>query len=271
MKKILVRVVLAALILLLMVFVVIGLFLDSAIKRGVETIGPRLTKVDVKLDSVSLSLLSGSGSLKGLVVGNPEGFKTKSAISVDSASLSLKPRSVFSDKVIIKSINLKSPEITLETNFKGNNLGRIRSNLQDSTGGNPAKPAAAKGSAPTPPNQPKPEAQEANTGKKLQVDEFVITGAKVHLGVTALGGEAATVSLADIRLKDLGQGPEGITAAELTDQVLGVIEQQAVQASGSLAGNVKDVVSNLSTNLDKSGSNAVSNLSKSIGNLFKKK
>ena len=108
------------------------LFLDGAIKRGIETVGPRLAKVEIKLDSVSLSLLSGSGEIKRLLVGNPEGYKTPSAIAVGDASLSLQPGTVFSDKVIIKSIHVQAPEITFETelNMKNNNLNKILANLR---------------------------------------------------------------------------------------------------------------------------------------------
>src|SRR5437879_3341314 len=110
MKKILIRIVVVVLLLVVLAVVGVGLFLDSAVKQGVVTVGPRLTKVNVQLDSVSLSLLSGSGKLKGLVVGNPDGFKTPHAIRVGAASVSLVPSSVFADKVVIKSIRLEALE-----------------------------------------------------------------------------------------------------------------------------------------------------------------
>src|SRR5213593_604000 len=101
MKKIVIRILLALVILLVLAVVAVGLLLDGAVKRGVETGGPLRTKVAVKLDSVSLSILSGSGKMKGLVVGNPEGFKTPNAIQVGTASVSVSPSSVFSDKIVV--------------------------------------------------------------------------------------------------------------------------------------------------------------------------
>ena len=76
MKKLLIRLLIALVIVVVLVVVAIGLFLDSAIKKGVETIGPQVTKVDVKVEGVSLLLLSGSGKVKGLVLGNPQGYQT---------------------------------------------------------------------------------------------------------------------------------------------------------------------------------------------------
>jgi hypothetical protein len=62
-KKLIVRLLVAVVVLLLLAGVAVGLFLDSGIKRGVETPGPLLAKVPVKLESVSLSLFSGSGKI----------------------------------------------------------------------------------------------------------------------------------------------------------------------------------------------------------------
>ena len=122
MKKLIIRLLIALVVVVILAVLAMGLFLDEAIKRGVETFGPKLTKVDIKLQSVNLSLLSGAGTIKGLVVGNPEGYKTPSAISVGEATLALKPGSLLSDKIVIKTIKVQAPEITFETDLKHNNL-----------------------------------------------------------------------------------------------------------------------------------------------------
>src|SRR6266446_251191 len=144
MKKIVVRLLIALAVLVLLGVVAAHLFLDGAIKRGVETIGSKLTKVDVKLDAVSLSFLSGSGKIKGLMVGNPEGFKMPSAINVGLASLALKPGALLSDKVLIQSINVQAPEITFETDLRANNLSKILANLEAATGSGEKQPTQPK-------------------------------------------------------------------------------------------------------------------------------
>ena len=98
MKKILIGMVALVGVVVIAIVVGVALFLDSGIKRGVETLGPQLTKVDVKLDGVSVSLLSGTGKIKGLVVGNPAGYQTPHAIRVNAVTLALMPGSIFSDK-----------------------------------------------------------------------------------------------------------------------------------------------------------------------------
>lgn len=253
MKKILFRVLLVLILLLLIAAVAGHFFLDAAIKRGIETVGPKLTQVDIKLDSVHLLLLSGSGDLNGLVVGNPEGFKTANAISVGSTSLALRPASLLSDKIVIKSINVQAPEITFEQGLHGNNLTKIKANLQAATGG---------GSNQEP-------AKETQGGKKLEVDDIVINGGKLHVSVTGLGG--ATVSMPPIHLSGLGKGPEGITPAELTKEIMDALLDESIKQAGTVVADVSKGAKYLTNDLGKAATNATEKATKSITDLFKKK
>jgi len=255
MKKLAVRILIAIVVLVILVLVGLALFLDNAVKRGVETVGSKLTQTEVTLQGVSLSLMSGSGKIKGLVVGNPSGFKSPSAISIGTASLDLVPRSLFADKVIIKSINVQAPEITFETDLKENNLGKLQANVEAATGGS---------------KKPTPNSDEKKASKKLQVDDFQITGGKVLISLNALGGQSTTVNLPDIHLQGLGAGPEGITSAELTHKVLQLILQHATEAA---AGNVSQLAKsalNLTNSLPKSVGDA-EKITKGIGDLLKPK
>ncbi len=257
MKKLAIRLLIAFLVLILLAVLAVRFFLDGAIRRGVETVGPMVTKVDVKLAGVSLSLLTGSGKIKGLVVGNPEGYKTPSAIQVGSASLAVQPGSIFADKVVIRSVDVQAPEITFETDLKGNNLSKIMANVDETTGGG----------AKTKPS----DSAEKKAAKKLQVDDFRITGGKIHVSVTALGGQSVTVPLPEIHLSGLGQGPEGITAAELTKTVLQSIEKETVKAASGAVTDLSKQAANLTKNLGTNATGTVESVTKGIGGLFKKK
>ncbi len=249
MKK-LVKIVLGLLVLLIIALVVVFFSLDRIVKKGVETVGPSVAKVDVKLKSAKLSPFSGSGELQGFLVGNPPGFKTPAAIEVGSIAMKVDPGSVMSDKIVVRSINVKAPEITFEGGVGGNNLSKILDNIQGTEEKAPATKEEHKG-----------------TTKKLQVDDFIISGGKIHVSTAMLGGKAATVPLPEIHLTNLGQGPEGITPAELTKRVLKeILDGTLKSVSGSVGelgkeavGSVKD----LSTG-------AVNQATKKIGDLFKK-
>jgi uncharacterized protein involved in outer membrane biogenesis len=261
MKKLALRLAIALVVILILVFVALGLFLDSAVKRAVETIGPRLAKVEIKLDAVSLSLFSGGGKVKGMVVGNPEGYKTPSAMSVGLASLTLSPGSLLSDKIVIKSINVQAPEITFETDLKHNNLSQILSNLEAATGGGGDKPAPA-------PKEQAPKDKPSKPAKKLEVDDFLISDGKIHISATLLGGQSLTVPLPTIHLTDLGKDADGITAAELMKRVITEIEKAAAEAAKGAASGIGKAAGDLTKGAEKT---ATEKITKGLGDLLKKK
>lgn len=253
------------LVLALLAAVVFGfVFVGSIAKAGVEQVGPMVTKTSVKLDGASVSIFNGAGELKGFELGNPEGYKTPYAIKVGSVGVAVAPMSVFSDKVVVKSVKIQAPEITFETDLKGNNLSKILANVQEMAGTN----------AP---------AQTTTGGKKkaLQVDEVVIAGGKINLSATMLGGKSATLPLPEIRLEQMGQGPEGITPAEMTAKILGAITsgtlKAVAQGAAALGKDGAELAKKLgSEGLDsakKIGTEGVKSLEKvgtGIGDLFKK-
>src|ERR1043166_4065653 len=99
MKKILLRVAAGIVVLLLVALVIIFFSLNSIAKKSVNTIGPRITKVETRLGSAVLSPFSGKGELHDLFVGNPEGFKAPSAIQVGVIKVDLKLGSVLKKTV----------------------------------------------------------------------------------------------------------------------------------------------------------------------------
>ena len=260
MKKLIVRLLIALVVVVVLGVMAAGLFLDKAIKGAVETLGPKLTKVEMKLDSVQLSFLSGSGTIKGFMMGNPQGYKSPSAIRVGEAHLALKPGSLFSDKIVVQSVRLHAPEITYETNLKKSNLSQILENVQEAAGGE--KPSSKQEPAPPP---------AGKKAKKLEVDEFIITGGKVNVSVTGLVNGSATVPLPDIHLQGLGTGPDGITAAELTQRIIQAIEDAAAKAAPGAITDLKKTANDALKSLSDTGSNTVQSVTKGLNDLLKKK
>jgi len=252
MKKIVVRIGIALLILIVLAVLAISLFLDGAVKRSVESVGSKMAQVDVKLDNVSLSLLSGSGTIKGLTIGNPPGYKTSQAIGVGTATLALKPGSLLSKKVVITKIDVTAPEITFEGGLTGNNLNKIRSNLEGNTSSSAVSTNAT-------------AAKEEKESRRMEVDDFLISNAKVHVAVS--GFSEQTLNVPEIHLTDLGTNPEGITGAELGKRVLAELEKQIVAMLANNAGELK----NLTKGLGKGAGTNVNQIGKSIGDFLKKK
>jgi hypothetical protein len=112
--------------------------------------------------------------------------------------------------------------------------------------------------------------ESGKPAKKLQVDKFVITGAKLRVGATLLGGTAA-IPLPDIHFTNLGTGPEGITPGELTKRVLEAIEEGAVKAAAASVGELGKGALDTATGAGKTATDAAGNAAKGITDLFKKK
>ena len=262
MKKLIKLIFILLVVVIIAAALAIHFFLDGAVKKAVETIGPQVTKVDVKLDSVGIFILAGSGKIKGLVLGNPEGFKSKSSISLGKVSLALNPTSLLSDKIVVRSIAVESPEITFEQTLSGNNLVALRKGL-DSGGGEKEK---AKEPA-------KGQTKEQTSGKKIQVDDFLIKGGKVHVfaKLPALGEKTATVSLPEIHLKDLGAGTDGMTPAELSKKVLDVLLSESLKTAEKAVADLAKGAVIMGTNLGTNATGRVGKTLEGVTDLLKKK
>ena len=103
------------------------------------------------------------------------------------------------------------------------------------------------------------------------MDEFIISGAKIHVSVTSLGGQAATVPLPDIHLPALGTGPEGITPAELTQKVLEAIQKGAAQAASGAVTDISNGAVYLTKDAAGLSTNPVDTITKGLGGLLKQK
>ena len=97
MKKTLLKFFVAGVIVAVIALVALFLSLNSIVKNGVTSFGPEVIKAPISLDGVSISAFSGSGEIRGLVIGNPEGFKTPNAVKLGTASLQVKPMSLLGD------------------------------------------------------------------------------------------------------------------------------------------------------------------------------
>ncbi len=241
-KKILLGVGMGFAVVILAAVIIVGFFLGDVVKVGMNTVGPKVTQTTFSVDSVHISALTGSASLDNFVIGSPEGYKADHTIRVGKTAVSISPLSVMSDKIVVKSIEVRDPDIVFEGNPLGaNNLKKIMENVNAFSGAAEAKPDTNAPAKPT-----------AKPAKKLEVDHFLITGAKVHFN-------GAVLPLPNIELNDLGKGPEGITPAALIKEVLGQITTDSIKAIGSSVGNAGKAIGN-----------EASKIGKGIGDLFKK-
>jgi hypothetical protein len=218
MKKILLILTAVVLVAVAGAFGYLYLSLNSLVKKAVETVGPKITRTDVKLASAVLLPLSGSGSLNGLVIGNPEGFGKSYAIKVGSISISVDRDSLFSDTIIINEILIKKTSITLEGTLQGNNLGKLMQNIKSYDSG--SKPSSEK----------KQTSSSPSSSRKFLVKRVLVTGTELNVAASALGQSVSqSLPLGDLHLENLGSDGSGISAAAISQQILTPLINSAIR------------------------------------------
>jgi uncharacterized protein involved in outer membrane biogenesis len=217
MKKILLISLAAILLLVAGVLGYLYFSLNTLLKKAVETVGPRITKTTVILSSANLSPFSGSGTLNGFLVGNPEGFKGPFALKLGRVEVNVNKETLLADTIVVNSILIRNPEILLEGTLTGNNLSKLLKNIESNTASSPSK-------------EKKGTPESKSSSKKFIVKEVVISGTKLHLAASALGQNVEqTLPLPEIRLHNLGSGGSGISASDVTQQILTPLINEAIK------------------------------------------
>jgi len=213
--------------------VIAHLTLNSAIETGIETLGPKVTGTSITLESVAFRPLTGSCRLKGLRVGNPDGYETDHSFVMDEVRIELEPKSLLGDKLVINKIHIYGPEITYEKKLMGSNIDEIRGNVDK----------FVESIAGTGEGEEAPESEGA--GMKLQVNEFVLKDAKVKASAGFLKGKSIPLSIPEIRMNDLGADEEGITIGELIGETMKALVKSIGPALKKAAGSLKEGVGDL--------------------------
>jgi hypothetical protein len=192
----------------------VSLWLGRGVKAAVEKYGPAFVGAPVTVGSVGLSPWSGRGAITALVIGNPPGFKGAHALSVGSVEVKISLSSLLTDTIRVESVVLRDPEIIYELGGGGSNLSRLQRNaegVKDKDASAPAKDGA---------------------GKSLFIKDLVVTGGKVGLSATVLGGQDVKIDLPGIHLTDLGG--KGRSPARAVSEVLGAIAASSGKAASGL-------------------------------------
>ena len=125
---------LGAAVVIVAVVVFVGLSnLGPIIKSAVNTYGPKITKTELRVADVGVSILSAEAKIKNFFLGNPQGFKNDRAVQVGSIYVNVNEKSLTSNPIIIDRIEVKSPEISYEKKGKTDNFQSILSNVNKAT------------------------------------------------------------------------------------------------------------------------------------------
>jgi hypothetical protein len=198
----------------------LGIFLGSIVREGVNSFGPRLTGTRVELGYARLSPLTGHGSLRNLVVGNPPGWSDNNAFSLGHVRIVVEPLSIFRDHIVIDEIDIDGPEFNYETKFVSSNIKDLLNAIERFSG--------SKDGAKTP------------TTKDGQTIKFVVRKFRLTHGVARIGVGAAglPIPLLPISMDDLGVREGGITPDQLVGTMMSNVLVGIVSGSAEALGKL---------------------------------
>ncbi|MEQ8371207.1 MAG: hypothetical protein RIE31_02630 [Alphaproteobacteria bacterium] len=204
---------------LIVVVVVAGIFLvanlDSVVKRVIEEAGSRMAGAPVRVESVSISLESGSGRLDGLTIGNPPGFSDAIAFSARTVSLSLDITSLRGSPVVVREILIDQPAARYEFQGQSSNFSTLAQNARDHAGGGESAGA------------------DAGSGQALVIDSLRIENGQIAVAAPALTDQTLSTALPPVRLTGIGRDRGGLAPAEVAQIVLLALAESARTAAAS--------------------------------------
>lgn len=257
MKKLLVRVVMAMVVLVIVVGVVGYFWLDVIAKEAVQRGGTYAMDVKTTVDSVSLKPFDGKLQMKGLKVANPTGmgFANPYLIDMKSFDLGLVPGSLMEDTIMINKSELDGLGMSIEQKLPKSNISVIMDNVKKMLGGDKSKE------------------EKASKGKKYKVGELTIRNVVVHVKV--LVGPELTIKVPPIEMKNIaGEDGGGVTMPELVSKILlaimaGVVEQGKGVLPADLLNGLQGDIAAVTAQLGGQAQEMVRGVQSQVGNALK--
>lgn len=225
-------------------FVVVLSNLGHVIKTAVNTYGPKITKTEVHLSDVNVSLLSAQAEIKEFYLGNPSKFKSPEAITAKSIYIDMNEKSLLEDPIIIEKIEVVAPEITYEKTNGTDNFQAILNNIKRTAGKEKASEKKSGG---------------RGKGRKIIIKDFILRDGKIKLVTSILGGGEISSPLPNIYLRNIGQKEGGASPAEALKEIFTTLYTKIVSP---------DVTNVLNSQLKERGSNidaAGKDIAKQVG------
>jgi uncharacterized protein involved in outer membrane biogenesis len=225
--KILMWFVIVVVALLLVVVLTLPLTIGPIVKTAASVGGPKALGVPVSLGDVKLNPLAGNLTVLRFKVGNPQGYSDKDAFAVDKVEVGLNMRSLLSDTIVVRKIQIDAPAISFESKEGKSNFDTMMANVKKSS-------AEEKDKAKAPEGEKKP-------GKKVIIEEFTLNNGQVAFTSGLTLGKGITLPLPSITVRDIGKESGGASAVEALTEVMNSVLgglSKAVSGAASAAGDL---------------------------------
>jgi hypothetical protein len=229
--KLLLKIALSLLGLAVAGIVVVFIFLDTIVGKGIEAGCTKALGVETSVGLVRVGLITGTFSIRSLRIANPPGFETDHFFSLDRLHFEVPPKSLREETIVVRLLELDGVDVSLETVDKKANYEVILDNLNRFSKTGSADPNAKKSAG---------EDEEGTAG--LVIHEAVIRDidARIDLGKVKGGSDRVAVEIPEIRLRpNKKTGAAEVSVAKLTQVIVNaVLVAIAKKAPAALAKNL---------------------------------
>lgn len=180
--------------------------LNSLIAAAIEKHGSDVMDTNVSVSGVDISIREGRGSITGLQVANPDGFKANDAFSLGDITVDLDLGSVREDPIVIEEVRIQAPVVNVEVTKTGeSNIDELRKRIKAHSG---SSGESADGDE-----------------KKIRIKKFVFEKGRIEVDASALGIDNRTLDLPEIHLNNVG-GTNGAPPDQIAKVIFGEVAKK---------------------------------------------
>ncbi|MBP8800778.1 MAG: AsmA family protein [Kiritimatiellae bacterium] len=227
--KILMWLVIVVVVVLLVAVLTLPMTIGPIVKTAASVGGPKALGVPVSVGDVKLNALAGNLTVSQVKVGNPQGYSDRDAFAVDKVEVGLNMRSLLSDTIVVRKIQIDAPAISFESKDGKSNFDAMMANTKKASEEEKQKTE-----------------KEKKPGKKVVIEEFSLNNAKVSYASGITLGKSITVPLPSLVIRDIGKKSGGATAADALTEVINGILGGLSQAVTGISGAASDLLKGVS-------------------------
>ncbi len=215
MLKKLLRILAVLLVLVIVAAIVVWVYIDYVAARVLTGSVSYAGEVPCAVESVKVSILSGSIAVRALLVGNPNGYPSGNMLAVRQAELDVRVGSLWDRPLHIRRLEVSGIVLSIQGGQGGTNVDAFIDNVRRKIG------------------------QEGPEGPRfrLRVDRLAVRDATVRIGRGLGGNSILTIRLDALEIGNVhGEAGAGVTPGELVAGIAReLVGRGALQAEVNLA------------------------------------
>lgn len=236
MKKLIIRLLVAGLLLTVVALGAAVLYVDQIAAAAIAEGGKRGLGVETKVQAVSVGWLGGNTNVDGAFFGSPAGFSAPHTLRIGRGDTDIQIGKLMGDVIEVDSLVLRDLDYVLERKDGKTNVETMIAHAYEVMGWN----------KPPDPSKPAPKATVVVI-KELRMLNVRVTSDTIPLPA---GLGKLEVVIPEIKLTNVGKETNGVELAELSVIILqaltqALLEKAAVQLPAALLNELKGVTGNL--------------------------